>query len=252
MLIAQYLFSMIRSWMGSTHPAAGAGATGTSSGQVQQPGTVAEPAAPAPRPVTTVPTETTQIGLVIEGALGSLPGQVIPGQGSPMTGGAQIGGAHGALSRALGAVGSAQARSVVAAQLALYQTATGRPFDATDLAALASLADAAPAAEDEAKARALAENAVLSHRRAEWLSRISDAAGPASIVRGTEPDATAAVDAARAIFAALVAPAAIPAAVLAPAASAQGAAPVALAQSPTQAASKAAHRGYGQALALFG
>lgn len=254
MLIAHYLFSLLRAFIGSHHPASGAGTTGTPTGQPQQPGTVVEPAAPVAQPVTTVPTETTQIGLVIEGALRTGTGATVGGQTLPAASGAaaaasgaaagaaaaSTGTAQGAsaalggLATALGHAGSAQALSVIAAQIAARQSggAAGSlpAFDETDLAALASLA-AGP--ETETEARALAEDSVLRHRREDWMARISAAAGQGSA--GTTASATedaAARDAAGAIFAALFG-----------ATGSSGAV-----QTPPQ----AAHRGYGQALALFG
>lgn len=247
MLIAHYLFSLLRAFIGSHHPASGAGTTGTPTGQPQQPGTVVEPAAPVAQPVTTVPTETTQIGLVIEGALRTGTGATVGGQTLPAASGAAAGAAAastgtaqgasaalGGLTTALNRAGSAQALSVIAAQIAARQSggAAGSlpAFDETDLAALASLA-AGPEAETEA--RALAEDSVLRHRREDWMARISAAAGQGSA--GGTASATedaAARDAAGAIFAALFG-----------ATGSSGAV-----QTPPQ----AAHRGYGQALALFG
>ncbi|MBD3788634.1 MAG: hypothetical protein IE922_17045 [Sphingomonadales bacterium] len=259
MLIAHYLFSMLRAWMGSHHPASGAGATGTPSGQTQQPGTVAEPAAPVAQPVTTAPTETTQIGLVIESALGASTGATVGGQTAPGTmgsgaaapaagsqngspngssGGSQNGlgatAALGGLGTALGHAGSAQALSVIAAQIAARQSGSADgpfpAFDDADLAALAALA--AGPRDAEAEARALAEDSVLRHRREEWLARITEAAGPGGTGAASASEETAARDTAGAIFAALF--------------GATGA------SAPAQSAPAAAHRGYGAARALFG
>ncbi len=256
MLIAHYLFSMLRAWMGSHHPAGGAGATGTPSGQPQQPGTVAEPAAPVAQPLTSTPTETTQIGLVIESALGASTGTSVGSQATPGAAGTGAGeaaaagagaagkpsesaapGANAALdglSAALGHAGTAQALSVIAAQIAARQAGTAEDplpaFDDADLAALAALASGPQDAE--AEARALAEDSVLRHRREEWLARITEAAGSGGAGAPSGSEEAVARDAAGAIFAALF-----------------GAAG---ASAPAQIASAAAHRGYGAARTLFG
>lgn len=258
MLIAHYLFSLLRAWMGGSYPSSGTTASATTSTQSQQPGTVAEPAAPKAQPTTSTATETSQLGLVIEAALGGTPGATVGSQTTPSTtansaaaataavntaasgttgntaAAAQgSGNALGGLSTALGAVGSAQALSVIAAQLAARQGNTSATpalsLDEIDLSALASLATNP---DDDAEARALAEDSVLRHRRQDWMARIADAAGQtASGPSGTIDDA-AARDAAGAIFAALF--------------GATGS----TASLPTTA--QTAHRGYGQAFALFG